>query len=105
MEVEDDAAIVSNGVRRIRPRIRPRVDFRHRTAPRPLDAGGPHQPGHLIAPDVVADPTCRFPQLADPVDAVFVLSEYLSAQSWRSTGTRTASRWARADEARVLASQ
>src|SRR5262249_18926429 len=44
-------------------------------APRPVDAGGAHEPGHLIAADVVTGPTCRLPQLAHPVDAVVVLPQ------------------------------
>ena len=44
-------------------------------ATHPFDAGGPHQPGHLIAAHVVTGPACRFPQLVRPVDAVVVLPQ------------------------------
>ena len=43
-------------------------------ATHPFDADSPHQPGDLIAADVVAGATCCFPQLASPVDTVVVLS-------------------------------
>ena len=66
-------------------------------ATHPFDAGGPHQPGHLIAADVVTGPACRFPQLVRPVDAVVVLPQLDQA------GPSTASRWARCDGPRDLA--
>src|SRR6476469_8145716 len=44
-------------------------------ATHPFDAGGPHQPGNLIAAHVVTGPACRFPQLVRPVDAVVVLPQ------------------------------
>jgi hypothetical protein len=44
-------------------------------APDPLNACGPHQPGHLIATDVMTIATSRFPEFAGPIDAVVVFPE------------------------------
>lgn len=44
-------------------------------APCTFDTGAAHQPGHLIPADVVAGPTRRLPQLADPIDAIVLLPQ------------------------------
>ena len=44
-------------------------------AAHPFDAGGPHQPGDLVAAHVVTGPAGGFPQLARPVDPVVVLPQ------------------------------
>ena len=44
-------------------------------APHPVDVEAAHQARDLVAAHVVAVPTCGFPQLADPVDAVVHLPQ------------------------------
>ena len=66
----------------------------------PPYAGDPsvaHQPGDLIAADVMPGAAGGLPQLAGTVDAVVVLPQL------RTIGPITASRWARADGVRALA--
>ena len=66
-------------------------------APHSGDPGGPHQSGDLIPAEVVTSPAGGFPQLAGTVDPVVVFPELPKYRAiiW-------ASRWARADGARVL---
>lgn len=45
--------------------------------------GGPHVPGHLIAPDVMTSAAGGFPQLACPVDAVVVRPQLFEGSSSR----------------------
>jgi len=66
-------------------------------ATRTFDAGRAHQPGDLIAADVVTSPAGGFPQLAGTVDAV------MSCHSCTRIGVMAASRRARADGDRFLA--
>jgi hypothetical protein len=52
---------------RVAPRRQVRFGGAHPlAAPQALDASRPHRPGHLVSAHVVADPTRRLPQLANP---------------------------------------
>ena len=65
--------------------------------PDAFDPRGPHQPGDLVTPDLMADAAGGLPQLPG------AMTRELSSHSLLNAGVKTSSRWARAESGRLFA--